>query len=125
MKVFMKYSKMITLFLGVLILCQSCRAYHWGSVSLEEAVSKKKRVKIKTKDRKTLRYKQVIYEDGKFYGLKRKDKIEINPSIVQRVKAENKTMTIVKTAVAGFFGVVFTYFLCCWSPNLGVGGFTF
>ena len=126
MNTILKRSKTITFILTIFILFQSCRAYNWHSASIEEAAKDGRRVKIKTKGNKTLKYKRVIYEKDKFYGLKRKgERILIDPNNIKKVRLQNKTVSIIKTVTAGFFGSVVIYALCCWTPSIGIGAIHF
>lgn len=86
----------------LLILFQSCRVYHRDSVSLNQAVKEGKRVKIKTIDNKTLKFKRIIYEDGEYYGIKPitfMNKvykiIPLNQNKLQSIRLHNKTWSII------------------------------
>ncbi|WP_157473404.1 hypothetical protein [Eudoraea adriatica] len=59
----------MALFLSGLILLQSCSTYK-TPVSLQQAVQEEKAVKIVTVDDDAYKYKYIVYEDGKFYGVK-------------------------------------------------------
>ena len=116
-----KRSKTITFVLSILILFQNCKAYNWHSVSIEEAAKDGRGVKIKTKENKMLKYKKVIYEKNKFYGLKGKDKrFLIDPNNIKKVRLQNKTASVIKTVAAGVFGLTLIHFLCCF--EIGIGG---
>ena len=66
----------ISLFFLTLRLLQSCVAYQNTPVSLLQAEESKKRVKMKTSSNETYTFKQIILEEGQFYGLK-KEKREL------------------------------------------------
>ena len=66
----------ISLFFLTLTLLQSCVAYQNTPVSLLQAEESKKRVKMKTSSNETYTFKQIILEEGQFYGLK-KEKREL------------------------------------------------
>ena len=59
--------KLISSFLLVIILLQSCVVYQKTSVSLEEAVDKGK-VKLITKKGEKVKYKKIIQKDSIYYG---------------------------------------------------------
>jgi hypothetical protein len=120
MKALVKQSKAIAFVLPMAILVQSCRTYNFRSVTLEEAAKDGRRVKIKTKDKEVWKFKKVIYEHGQFYGLKRKNrKILIHPENIKKVKLHNRTLSIIQTVVAAFFGSILIYLVCCWSISIG------
>ena len=66
----------ISLFFLTLTLLQSCVAYQNTPVSLLQAEESQKRVKMKTSSNETYTFKQIILEEGQFYGLK-KEKREL------------------------------------------------
>ncbi len=115
----------------MLIFFQSCRVYHSKHVPLEEAVKSEKRVKIKTKEQKTLKFNRVVLEEGQFYGIKVKGK-QINKTLLKiedlkKVRLHNKTMSIILgiavpvITIAGIFVIA----ISSWSgPDIG-GDFTF
>lgn len=86
-------------FLSCLILFQSCYAYHKVPVNLEEAVKEGKRAKIKTTDNQNYVYKAIVYEDSKFFGLKKikgkSTKIFIDDTSIQSIRLENKSLSSV------------------------------
>lgn len=69
MKTLQKWLKTIALFLSGLILFQSCATYK-TPVTLEQDAQEEKTVKIITSTDDTYKYKYIVYEDGKFYGVK-------------------------------------------------------
>ena len=99
--------RLISLFFTILILLQSCRVYHRDSVSLQQAIKEEKRVKIKTVDNKILKFKRVIYEDGRYYGIKPSTfmykiyKIPLDESYIRSIRMHNKTLSVI-------YGVGFT-----------------
>jgi len=69
MKTSTRLLKVVALFFSVLILFQGCTVYKSTNVTLEEAVKADTKVRLKTKDHQTLKFKKIGIEDGKFYGL--------------------------------------------------------
>ncbi len=123
MKAIDKQIKLISLLLSVLILFQSCRVYRHKPVSLDEAVVAQKRVKIKTEEGKTLKFKKVVFEDGKFYGVN-KNRGEIEKTILSsgdldKVRLHNKTMSIVYGIIITY-GIAFIIAVATWSFNFNI-----
>ena len=64
MKTSTKHLKVVALIFSVVILFQSCvTVYKSGNVTLEEAVRADTKVRIKTKDHQTLKFKNVEVEN--------------------------------------------------------------
>jgi PBP1b-binding outer membrane lipoprotein LpoB len=74
LKTLKKWLKSITLFFISIMMFQGCVAYQSASVSLEQAVREQKRTKINTISQKKYHYEQIVFEEGKFYGLKKLNK---------------------------------------------------
>jgi PBP1b-binding outer membrane lipoprotein LpoB len=74
MKALKKWLKSITLFFISIMMFQGCVAYQSASVILEQAVREQKRTKINTISQKKYHYEQIVFEEGKFYGLKKLNK---------------------------------------------------
>ena len=110
MKILKKQFRYIVLLFTLLILFQSCRVYHKKSVTLDQAVIEQKRVKIKTVDNKTLKFKKIIHEDGEYYGIKPSTfmdtiyKIPLDQNKLQNIRMHNKTLSII-------YGIVITKFV--------------
>ena len=68
--------KTFAYFFIVIMLLQSCVAYHKASVSLEQAEQSKKMIKVKTNSNQTYRFNKIVLEEEQYYGLK-KEKGEI------------------------------------------------
>jgi len=101
MKILKKQFRHIVLLFTLLILFQSCRVYHKKSVTLDQAVIEQKRVKIKTVDNKTLKFKKIIHESGEYYGIKPSTfmdtiyKIPLDQNKLQNIRMHNKTLSII------------------------------
>lgn len=91
MKTLQKWLKTIALFLSGLILFQSCATYK-TPVTLEQDAQEEKTVKIITSTDDTYKYKYIVYEDGKFYGVKN------NPGedVKFHINAEEVTTVLMK-----------------------------
>jgi hypothetical protein len=99
MKIIKKQFKSTALFLSILLLFQGCIVYHKGTRTLDQAVQEQKRVKITTLDNRTMAFKRIVINDGKYYGVKKlknntKD-VWLFENDIKELKVENKTMSIV------------------------------
>lgn len=116
--------KSISLFLTFLILVQSCRVYHSDSVTLEKALVERKRVKIKTKSGKTLKFKEIIKDSNQYYGITRKDKFLIIENNISSVRLQNRTLSGILTVVSVLYvatGVVLVIMIGNFSVALADG----
>jgi len=98
--------RIVIVLLSFLMLCQSCRVYNQDGVSLDDAVSQERRVKIKNKDGSVLKYKRIESIEGVYYGLKKKKgeliKTPIDTELIKKVRLHNKALSIVYGATIGF-----------------------
>ena len=72
MKTPKKWFKTIAIFLIGLILTQSCTVYRRTPVSLEQAAQQNLKAKVETTSNETFKFKYITYEEGQFYGVKKK-----------------------------------------------------
>ena len=95
----------LSFLLMLLMLVQSCRVYKRESVTLDQAISEGKRVKIRTIDNRTYKYKIVEKEDGMYYGVNMKNKeivrTPLDTNNIRKVKLHDKTMSIIYSSVIG------------------------
>ena len=100
--------RIITLFFSILIFFQGCTVYKSANVTLEQAVIADTKVKIKTNDNRTLKFKRIAFEDGSYYGINEtyKDdpfeqknkaliKTHIDVEYIENMRIKNKTMSII------------------------------
>jgi len=115
MKAIKIHFRTLIFFLSVLILLQGCTVYKSASVTLEEAVRADTKVRIKTKDNQTLKFKNVRAENEIYYGFMYKKskwvKTAINEDSIDIVQVKDKTLsTILSIAIPlviiGGIGVV-------------------
>ena len=94
MKALKKWFKIIALFFTALILFQGCVAYQNTAVSLEQAVQEQKPAKVNTIPNETYYFKQIVFEEGQFYGLKKVKgemvKIPVDTNETYKVFVQNK-----------------------------------
>ncbi len=69
MKPLRKHLKLIALLLSVAVMLQSCNIYKSRVSTIEEAVESKRRVKIKSETHPTYKFKQLISDGEKLYGV--------------------------------------------------------
>ena len=69
MKTIKAHLKAVACLLTLLILLQGCTVYKKSNITLEDAYKSEIQVKVKTNDNKTLKYKRIEFEDGKYYGV--------------------------------------------------------
>jgi len=85
--------------LTALLLFQSCRVYKKVPVTINEAVTSEKRIKIKTLDGNKLKFKRVVIVDGNYYGIKKVngklEKIPIDLNTIDTVREHNTTLSII------------------------------
>lgn len=131
METIRKQIKITALVLSLLVLFQSCRVYNRDFVSLDQAVKEKRRVKIKTIDNKTLKFKKLIYENEEYFGIRPSTfmdeiyKIPIDQNQLQSIRLHNKTLSIIfGISATTIFMVVIGYaiVLSSFDLNLDFGG---
>ncbi len=61
--------QMITFFFSALILFHGCTVYKSANVTLEEASKTETKVKVETKDNRTMKFNRIGVENGRFYGV--------------------------------------------------------
>ena len=124
MKALKKLFKIIALFFTALILLQGCVAYQNTAVSLEQAVQEQKPVKVNTIPNETYYFKQIGFEDGQFYGLKKVKgetvKIPIDNNEVYKVFLHSKRKST-WTTVAVIAVPVITLAILAATWDYGVG----
>ena len=60
--------KLVALVLSAFIFFQGCNLYKSANVTLDEAVEASTRTRIKTKDKKTLKFNKIVFENDQYYG---------------------------------------------------------
>ena len=125
MKTIKTQIKLIALLLSVLIIFQGCTVYKSTSVTLEEAVQVQKKVQITTIDNKKIKFKRIVKRDGKYFGVKwlkdtTKD-IRVFENDIKKLKIENKTMSIMVSALP--IALALSIISALVFPNLRVGSF--
>ena len=102
MKATNKLPKTIALFFVSLILFNSCVVYHKTPTSLEKASQERIKAKVTTTDQQIFKYKYIAYEDGQFYGVKKK-----SGEFIKTPLSEEDTLKVVlKNRSASTWGTV-------------------
>ena len=109
--------KWIAITLSTLLVFQSCRVYHSKTATVEEATLFSQHIKIRSTSDETYRFKTLLREDGKLYGItwrkgstarklseqivlvsagKDKDEVKIllDENAIREYHLQNKTMSI-------------------------------
>lgn len=101
MKTFKTNICAISLLLSALTLLQSCVAYKQGTYTLEEASRTETKVKLKTIDNETLKFKKIEFINDKYYGVIKinglSNMVEIESARIKYAKLQDKTMSTVLT----------------------------
>jgi hypothetical protein len=132
MKTLKKQYRFIALLFMVLTLSQSCRVYQQKSVTIEEAVKERKRVKIKMKDKKVYKFKRIEYEKSVFFGIKKVKgkivKIPIDVNEIEKLRLHNKTLSIIYgigITVVAVYVVAIIIVMATFDLNFGSSDFQF
>ena len=99
MKTIKTYLKAVALFFSILIFFQGCTVYKSANVSLEQAVMSDTKVRIKTNDNQTLKFKKFGVENGDYYGLLNYKnawvKTQINEGNIEKIQVKDKTASTI------------------------------
>jgi PBP1b-binding outer membrane lipoprotein LpoB len=90
-------SKIVCVLLIFVLMLQSCAVYQKTAVSLDEAVTSKRKVLITTTDGAKLKLKKVEQIEGKYFGIVKLDskteKIILIENDIRTIRILNKTAT--------------------------------
>jgi len=113
MRTVKKYLRTIALILVMIILLQNCTVYKNTSVSLNQAAQNETKVKVKTKNEETLKFKRIALENGTYYGVeKNKDKmskVSLDPNIILSIHEKDRptsTLFTVMTVAGSLFVIL-------------------
>lgn len=111
MKTFKKRSQFLSLFFIALLVFQSCHVYTPESSTLDEATTSNRSVKIHTKEGKRLRYKRIFKKEGLYYGVQKRDTVQIDILNIERLRLKNNALstvyTVLLSAFSGFTMLIF------------------
>ena len=109
MKTLKNQFKPLTLILGILILLQSCVVYKSESSTFEEAVKAKTKVKLHTITNENLKFKEIIFENGQYFGIKKSNgemtKILLDRTKYNKLLIKDKATSIIFTIPAILVGL--------------------
>jgi hypothetical protein len=114
MKITKRKIKSIAKVLAILILFQSCvTVYKSGSLTLEEANDRYIKTKVVTKSGEKLKFKNIEFEKGIYYGVKKIKrqivKIPLDQEVISEIKIKNRTLsTIVNIPLVFVYVVIVT-----------------
>jgi len=99
MKTIKKQLKSIALILSVLILFQGCTVYKSTPITIEQATKEEQKVKILTKNNVKLKFKKIVVENEKLYGVRKVDgrdiKLVLDRDSIDTIRAKDKTLSII------------------------------
>ena len=123
MKTFKKKPQLFSIFLMTLLLFHSCNVYTPESSTLDEAATSNRRVKIHTNEGKRIRYKRIFKKEGLYYGIQKRDTIQINTSNIERLRLKNNALSIVYTTLLSLVGVLtIAMFIALKNLSISVSG---
>jgi len=110
----LKYKvKLFPLMLSILLMFQSCvTVYKSGSLTLEEANDRHIKTKVVTKSGEKLKFKNIEFKNGVYYGVKKKKRqiinIPLDQDAISVIKIKDRTLsTIVNIPlVIGYVSIV-------------------
>ena len=101
MKTLKIFLKPISYLIAFLILLQGCTVYKRTPVTLTEAVKANTKVKIKTLDNKTLKYRHIGFQNDKYLGYIKHGKellrISIKEDMIKKIQLKDNTMSSILT----------------------------
>lgn len=62
-------SKLIALLLSITFLLQSCSVYQNKTITIEQAIKTKRKVKVQTNTGLVYKFQKIIEKEGQFYGI--------------------------------------------------------
>ncbi len=102
---------MLSLILTILIFFQSCiTVYKSESLTLKEANNINIKTKVITKSGEKLKFKNIEFENGIYYGIKKKKrqtiKMPLNQEDLSEIKIKNRALSAVVNIPLGFVYVL-------------------
>ena len=99
MKTLKKQIRPITLLLAFVMLFQGCTVYKSVPITIEQATKEEQQVKILTKNNVKLKFKRIIVENEKLYGVRKVDGIDVNLVLdrnsIDTIRAKDKTLSTI------------------------------
>ncbi|MEH6535236.1 MAG: hypothetical protein V7719_02500 [Psychroserpens sp.] len=116
----MKKIKPLALIFCFLIFFQSCSVYKPTYLTLEQLSETDGKVMIKTNDKSALKFKQIEFIDGRYYGVKKNSskRILIFEKDIESIELRDKKASIRKTLIVSILGIGILFLIV----NAGLGG---
>ena len=98
MNTFKKRTKMLTLFLTLVMIIQSCTVYKSSTVTLNQAVQNESKVRVKTVNNEKLKFDRISFENNQYYGVNKKNnqaviKTPLDQKLIKSVNEKDKTLS--------------------------------
>jgi hypothetical protein len=91
--------KLIAYLLAFIMLLQGCTVYKSVPITIEQAVQKESKVKVKTVNNEKFKFSRIGFEDGTYYGVKKSQnviiKTPLDPKNIDIIKEKDKTLSTV------------------------------
>ena len=121
MKITKSKIKSIAKVLAILILFQSCvTVYKSGPLTLEEANDRHIKTKVVTKSGEKLKFKNIEFKNGIYYGVKKKKRqiimIPLDQEAIREIKIKNRTLSTIAN-----IPLVFVYFITVVGAGMAIG----
>ncbi|GAA4290040.1 hypothetical protein [Aestuariibaculum suncheonense] len=116
MGVIKKYlKKKIGSILMLFLLVQSCTVYRAAPVNLEKAYKSNLKTRVVTNQNHVIKFKRIDYEDGKYYGVKKKRgkilKVMINEDNIEKVNIKDKAKSTLVSILVPIVIAVPVYYI--------------
>ena len=99
MKTLKKQIRPITLLLAFVMLFQGCTVYKSVPITIEQATKEEQQVKILTKNNVKLKFKRIVVENEKLYGVRKVDginvKLVLDRNSIDTIRAKDKTLSTI------------------------------
>ena len=133
--------KIISIFLTVLFLLQSCKVYDSKTITIEQAIQRESKVKLKLNDNEPYYFNKLVMENNKLFGFSsftnstteyldilgfeiikdgKYSKILLQENLIKEIHQHNKTTSIIVTILTGI--IVIGSLIYIGFRNMSVGG---
>jgi hypothetical protein len=106
MKFIQKHDTILAIVFTVMLLLQSCTIYRDAPATLDEAVASKRNVRVQIKSGEKTNYKKVIKKEAQYYGIIRRDTVQIEATEVVRIQLKNRTLSTIGTVFISGIGAI-------------------
>ena len=99
MKTIKTHLRVVAFLFSAAILFQGCTVYKSVPITIEQATKEEQQVKILTKNNVKLKFKRIIVENEKLYGVRKVDGIDVNlvldRNTIDTIRAKDKAMSVI------------------------------